>query len=174
MDNPGKYETLEAANTRIQKLEEELQEAREVLTGPKKKPLTEDQRNRLADVAGNIRRRLAEDPESAKRVLDAIMAVCPSCGGEDDDHSEGCLVAELQAKVKSLEVQVHQSSQRILPDGPTAEGILREYVELRERGERDTPADNEAAMGTGEFEGAPPCICPPCHTYRAAKELFKT
>lgn len=88
----------------------ENDELQEVLTGPERKPLTDEQRGRLADLQEKRRREKLEDPakynERSEHMLKWIMSVCPACGGEENDHAPGCVVAELKAKIARIEAEV--------------------------------------------------------------------
>lgn len=92
---------------RIAELEAENDELREVLVYPKLKPLTQEQKDRRAELSAKWRLEAADDPKAyevkCKRVRDAIMAICPTCGGDENDHAPGCEIAELKARVDELE-----------------------------------------------------------------------
>ena len=65
----------------------------------------------------------------------------------------------LQARIRLLEQKLRHSQR----ERDELRAVLYQHVELTRR-----DGDDQAAESKGEFDGAKPCICPTCRTYRAA------
>lgn len=97
----------------------------------KKKPLSDEQRDRLADIAGAIRRKSAEDPETCKRMMDAIMSICPACGGDEGDHAPGCVLEEKDRRIAELERAIEMPMRAGAPTTSTISSVIGEVISAR-------------------------------------------